>query len=557
MAPIYDTPFYRYHSLTKHSQEKLLGSPHFLDWRNQPNPFREYKGAEKVVLPRDLRVSPEGYFETLEQTLAGQGLRCRHRPIATFPANLQLISNFLFYSMAISAWKQIVGTDHRWALRANPSSGNLHPTETHLLVRLSDDLEPGLYHYFVPDHSLEKRATGNLAEELWSRGGLGGDCPPLLVCLTTIFWREAWKYRDRAFRYCHHDLGHALGGVLLSAGALGWRGETFGHFPDELVAKLLGLEGSDERPALLIALRPGLELPESPPNYAPQTEKKWTAFQGMPNPLSPEEIDYPSINEVYAATCLSHSDEGRRLPDTLPEARARPGFIEPTGPDLPVVYSPPKEKNQSVHTVIRKRRSAVAHDGTTRMTKEHLETILASSTRGFRADFQRPTPWQEEPARENGGHHLIHLFLYIHRVDDVEPGLYYFDRFEQSLVPLSLSDQRESSQYLSLGQAIAADGCFAVSMIADFNLGYELFGDRCYRYVHFEAGHIGQFLYLGAEALGYDSTGIGAFFDDDVNRYLNLPPGFEVVYHFCVGKAVEDPRLTTLPSYDFGDPAAR
>jgi hypothetical protein len=62
-------------------------------------------------------------------------------------------------------------------------------------------------------------------------------------------------------------------------------------------------------------------------------------------------------------------------------------------------------------------------------------------------------------------------------------------------------------------------------------------------------------LYLGSTALGYEATGIGCFLDDVVNNLMGLPPGMECIYNFTVGRAVLDPRLTTLASYDFPDPA--
>ena len=76
--------------------------------------------------------------------------------------------------------------------------------------------------------------------------------------------------------------------------------------------------------------------------------------------------------------------------------------------------------------------------------------------------------------------------------------------------------------YLSLEQALAGNACFAISMIADLAKAAQVFGNRGYRYVHFEAGAIGQRLYVGAEALGWNATGIGAFYDDDVHRYLGF-----------------------------------
>ena len=67
--------------------------------------------------------------------------------------------------------------------------------------------------------------------------------------------------------------------------------------------------------------------------------------------------------------------------------------------------------------------------------------------------------------------------------------------------------------------------------------------DRGYRYVHFEAGAIGHRLYLAAEALGLAATGIGAFYDVEVHRYLKLPPQEQVVYHFAIGYPVPDVRV--------------
>jgi nitroreductase len=81
-------------------------------------------------------------------------------------------------------------------------------------------------------------------------------------------------------------------------------------------------------------------------------------------------------------------------------------------------------------------------------------------------------------------------------------------------------------------------------MVADLDRATGSHGDRGYRYVHLEAGGIGQRLYLAAEALGLRATGIGAFFDEEVHRYLNLAsPERQVVYHFSIGHPVPDPRL--------------
>ena len=101
---------------------------------------------------------------------------------------------------------------------------------------------------------------------------------------------------------------------------------------------------------------------------------------------------------------------------------------------------------------------------------------------------------------------------------------------------------------LSLGQDLAGNACVAFSMIGDFDRAVLLYGDRGYRYVHFEAGAIGQRLYLAAEAMGLGATGIGAFYDDQVNSYLQLDPKQgQVVYHFAIGHPIPDPRISAGP----------
>jgi SagB-type dehydrogenase family enzyme len=134
--------------------------------------------------------------------------------------------------------------------------------------------------------------------------------------------------------------------------------------------------------------------------------------------------------------------------------------------------------------------------------------------------------------------------LYAHRVDGLPPGVYRVRPADSDLEPVRTGDQRVAAAGLSLGQDLAGNACVALSMLADLDRATALHGDRGYRYAYFEAGAIGQRLYLAAEALGLGATGIGAFFDDEVHRYLNLTPEQgQVVYHFAIGYPVLDTRL--------------
>jgi len=164
------------------------------------------------------------------------------------------------------------------------------------------------------------------------------------------------------------------------------------------------------------------------------------------------------------------------------------------------------------------------------MSLAQLSTLLSGTATPFFADF--------------AAHRFVQLYLYVHRVNGLEPGVYRYWPEHAQLEAIKLGDQRLVAAALSLGQDLAGNSCVTFSMIGDFERATQIYGDRGYRYVHFEAGAIGQRMYLAAEALGLRATGIGAFFDDEVHKYLNLAPEQgQVVYHFAVGYPVPDPRV--------------
>ncbi len=173
----------------------------------------------------------------------------------------------------------------------------------------------------------------------------------------------------------------------------------------------------------------------------------------------------------------------------------------------------------------------------------------------------------------------IHLALFVHRVDGLQPGLYALVRTEAAIgelrdafnqdfawvrppgmpddLPFFLLDHadcRAVSRQLSCGQDIAADGCFSLGMIAEFDAALAEGGPAAYRRLFWEAGAIGQALYLEAEAAGLRGTGIGCYFDDGVHQVLGITGhALQSLYHFTVGGPVDDPRLTTQPGYPWDE----
>ncbi len=469
----------KYHQSTKHTPESIRRSQHFLDWANMPDPFRHYEGVPVIDLPADPPEPDIGALDVLEGRL-GSG---------ESPDWMGFLSRLLFYSASISATKQ-TPAGYRYALRVNPSSGNLHPSEFHLAST------NGLYHYRVSSHMLEQRATG--------------DYGALQFLLTTIAWREAWKYQSRAYRYCLHDLGHAWQALALSARAIGCEARALGDFDDDRLAEKFGL-AEDEWPMLLVDIQQAPEFPKA-------GEREW--FGGVPNQLSTEVVRYPLIEEIHTATKGLHREsEASKAPSRAATVSER----FPGGP--------------SFGEMARRRRSALDfRGGTETVSLNQLHTLLDLATRPLAADF--------------AAERYIQLYLYVHRVLDLAPGVYRYWPNDMRLEQLKSGDQRVMAAALSLSQDLAGNSCVTFSMIAELERAAQNCGDRGYRYVHFEAGAIGQRLYLAAEALGFQSTGIGAFFDDAVHEYLGIASetGRQVVYHFACGYAVEDDRLVAAES---------
>ena len=272
----------RYHERTKHHFNRFAAGPGRLDWANQPDPFRRYAGAPLTALPL-LAADVSPAYDDLFTPGA----------VRAAPLTLGTLSRLLEYSLALSAWKQAGAA--RWALRANPSSGNLHPTEGYAFVGGIPELgAPGLFHYAPREHGLERRADSGFIPNT------------VLVGLSSVYWREAWKYGERAFRYCQHDVGHAIGALRIAAAALGWSARVLDGVGDATIDALLGLdrdadfEGAERESAeLLMAIGPG----ELAKNTVEVEELKASRWYGKANRLSVDDpIAYEAIDDVAAAS---------------------------------------------------------------------------------------------------------------------------------------------------------------------------------------------------------------------------------------------------------------
>ena len=542
-----------YHQRTKHHLHQYARSPGYLDWATQPDPFRTYAGAPRIEL--DLLA---------DRVTSSYGDLFHPGVIPPQPITVETIGSLFELSLGLSAWKQYQGS--RWALRCNPSSGNLHPTEGYLIVPELPGLAGGIYHYVSRDHCMERRCLLNRVANAVLTESLSPH--HFLVGLSSIHWREAWKYGERAFRYCQHDVGHAIASVRFAAAALGWSVRLLDAPGDADVAALLGLDRDDdfadvaaadrEHPDVLLlvsnthtlARRASEENRGNTASSFPTLLALRSAldgiWEGRANPLSPQHVDWPIIDDVAKATWK---------PATEPMQTFEPAELPPLIPSSQVAAA----------TLIRQRRSCLALDGETSISAETFYRMLDSL-------LPRPgvPPWDTLPWEPR-----LHLGIFVHRVRGLTPGLYLLERDAAVHARLRLalrdvflwkrpancpehlrlwclaeSDLQDVSREVSCHQEIASDGAFSLGMFADFGDTIRQRGPWWYRQLFWEAGVLGQMLYLEAEAAGIRSTGIGCYFDDVFHDLLGIrTDAFQSLYHFTVGGPIDDSRLTTLARY--------
>jgi len=559
---------HRYHDGTKHHFNNFARSLGYLDWSSQPRPFRTFAGTKAFPLYPTPSVSAGGYTPrstTYAQLFDGDGV--------VEQVSAAAIGDVLRHALGLSAWKRFEKS--RWSLRVNPSSGNLHPTEAYIVCGAVAGLSgtPAVYHYAADRHSLELRCA--VDAPAWMSACAGRE-DILLIALTSIHWREAWKYGERAFRYCQHDLGHAMAAVGVSAALAGWRTRLLPAWSHRSIATLSGIdrdedfiEAEREEPACLLAVsatdvpaalnRDGHALVEAVRNG------RWS---GRASQLSENHVEWTFIDEIARET----EDPGHPVVFETLARNTGPAFVSQSAVSPRLVdCSPPQGEpgeargyragQLDARAIILRRRSAVAFDGQSAIDGLVFFDMLSRIVPG------RHAPWDVLWWTPR-----IHLVLFVHRVDGVAPGLYLLARDPQALdrlqascgreflwepahdtVPvmcLARGDCRMLAKRLSCDQDIAADGFFSLGMIADFDASLGAHGRSFYRHLFWESGVVGQALYLEAEAAGTRSTGIGCFYDDPVHDVLGLQGhAFQSLYHFTVGMPVDDTRLTTEPGY--------
>ncbi len=479
-----------YHDGTKHSYQSVRRGDHFLDFTNQPLPFKIYQDVVPIPLPHEIQpVRMPALSAIAAPPFGGEDAGV---------LDLVRLATLLYLSAGIIRERRGPG----WSIqfRAASCTGALYHIDLYLVCGDLPGLAAGVYHFGPQDFALRRLRAGDYRAALIraTAGEAAVAAAPLTVILTSTFWRNAWKYQARAYRHAFWDAGTILANLFAAAAGFSLPARLVLGFVDQTVNDLIGVDSEREVALALVGLGRSAERPpEEAPPLGPlrlQTAR-----------LSRSEIDYPAIHAMHRASCLATEPEVAGWRGAGPSGDPPPasGATVPLRP-LSQAEAPP----DMLSDVIR-RRGSTRTFAQAPLRLAELTTALDRVTRGVSADFLDPS-----------GATLNALYLIVQAVDGLPAGAYVYHRAAQALERLREGDFRSQAGYLGLEQALPADASVNVYCLAGLEPILERFGNRGYRAAQIEGGILGGKLYLAAYAQQFGATGL-TFYDDEVTTFFS------------------------------------
>jgi SagB-type dehydrogenase family enzyme len=478
-----------YHDATKHSYTSIRTNPHFMDWSNQPLPFKIYPALEPMRLPGEVRQTGVAALSAIAESVPAQ---------TNAAPDLEAVAQLLYLSAGITRKRSYSGGEIYF--RAAACTGALYEVELYLVCGGVANLDAGVYHFDPAEFGLRQLRAGDYRRVLLE--ATGGEPAiahaPLSIVSTCTYWRNAWKYQARTYRHFGWDNGTLLANLLAVATALGLPARLVCGFVDASVNRLLDVDPQREVAFSLVAL--GHVAAPAPPSPA---EISLLRLETVP--LSQREVDYPLMREMHAASSLGSAEEVEAWRGHPPKS----DFPPPSGSIMQLQPLSDADMPRDPIEQVIQRRGSTRKFARSPITLPQLSTMLDRATRGVPADFL-----------DLPGAQLNDLYLIVHAVEGLQPGTYVFHRSRGVLECLKQGNFRADAGYLGLEQELPADAAADIFFLADLRPILQRFGNRGYRAVQLEAGILGGKLYLAAYAQRLGATGL-TFFDDDVTRFFS------------------------------------
>ena len=483
-----------YHEITKHSYTSVRSNPHALDWENRPLSYKIYPAAGAIALPRELDLS------AMPTPVAIAGSQVAGMGEAETPLDLEALTRILFCANGLTRSKSVGGEDYHF--RAAASAGALYPIEIYVAAIEVEGTEPGLYHFSPADLKLRGLRRGDwrayLARAAAMRPALAE--ARAIVILSAIFWRSAWKYRARAYRYCFWDAGTILANLSAAANADGLTSEIVTAFEDASIERLIDVDGEREGIVCMVALGCSRQASESESKGDPQSEEPLAPLELDTVPLSAREQTYDDLVQIRRASRLESSSEVR----AIAAASRSPESSNAATNAVQLIEQEPLPAADALglgETILR--RGSTRAFARAAISAEELGTIMATSRSWLRADF---------PA-------MVEPYVIVNAVDGIASGAYCYGRETGSFELLKAGDFRSEAGYLCLEQLLGADCSALICYMTNLDRLLNALGNRGYQVAHLEAGILGGRAYLAAYSLGRGASGL-TFYDDDTTKFF-------------------------------------
>jgi SagB-type dehydrogenase family enzyme len=494
-----------YHERTKYDPATIHTKGQALDWEEQPIPFKQYKLGTEYDLKPYLAEDDDAKLDA-----AGRWWR--------------RLSKVLYCTYGLTAMIPTNGDPHY--LRSSPSAGGLYPAEIYLVSRGTPYLPAGLYNYQVKTHSLllfwESEAWTGLQSACFWHPAL--EQTQIALVVSAVFFRSAWRYQDRAYRRIFLDSGHLLGNLELSCSINDFRPHLIGGFADEAVNQLLYFDSDKEGAIAVIPLADCREVE----GHLPLTR---TALPAPTQSSYPDLADGELLAYFHQATRIPYNAQAKvdwRWQDSPRSDKYNFPFCLKVSTVSPAIDW--EEHLSGLERTLINRRSTRAYDGEF-ITFNELKALL---------DFTyQPENYIDQTLDRTPDYfdlNLVETFIAVSGVAGLEEGCYYYAPKSQELRQIRFKNFRRELHFLCLGQDLGRDAGAVIFHTADLQTAVALYGDRVYRYLHMDAGHLGQRLNLAAIHLGLGVSGIGGFFDNQVNEVLGIPQDEAVLYITTLGR---------------------
>ena len=492
----------KYHQLTSYQRNQM--QHYSLDWINQPSTFKRYPNIELIPLPREVQHNNEKLSNILKRS-------CKKDDAASL--DIADLSRILSLAYSITG-KASYGDGYHY-YRSVASAGALYPVEIYVATHDVKDLQNGLYHFSIAEHGLVALRSEDISGWVADYLNEPSEKHPLLTFFfTAIFFRSAWKYRKRAYRYHLLDTGHLIENMGVALKALGLNFCLSYDFDDRAVNQMLGLDETREV-CLAVCQVPGPDILER--GDKKKDIVKLTDSIKRASRVSNKEVEYPVIGDIHMAG-------GIKVPAARPAA---PPTLDPVctsgGGTIKIKSSAPWPEKINCEDTFLLRRSQ-RNFIPTLLSRKHIMALLEFLTMTHRII-----------SPENEYQNSVRTGFITGKVEGFEPGFYLTDELESSFKMVDSGSFTGLMASICLDQKWLTNASVHFLFITDLKKLEQYYGPRSYRYAMLQSGRLGERLYLAATAMGLRCCGIGAFYDKEAARLLKLKAGSKLLYLVAVG----------------------